>query len=376
MHPTLLIGPYDWQPERMPKSEFLSRSQALWKKISDPTCAATIVYGDSYNHAELVYFSNFVPKLGPAIMFIPREGEPKLLVSGAPNMLMAARRLTWIEAVEPLRDAGKTMLGWLGERIDCDPAGHRAALIGGDYMRSAFYKPFIESFGDTSVFLDATPLLRTIMRCKSPRELGFIREACAILAAATKALAEAHRAGASITAAVLDAERVANHLGAQDVRTLFSLDGGRTLRPFEKPIDAAADPLQAYIAVRHVGYWSEGFVFLSAREDLVLAKAAEALNAVIAKATVGTRCGDLARIAAEMIRPFGADAMSVANIGNGIGLSLEEEPRLSADNESALGAGEVYTLRVGISDGRDQHSIVSAMVAVHQDRSELLWSGV
>jgi hypothetical protein len=68
--------------------------------------------------------------------------------------------------------------------------------------------------------------------------------------------------------------------------------------------------------------------------------------------------------------------MTVANIGNGIGLSREEEPRLSVDNESALEAGEVYTLRVGISDGRDQHGIVSAMVAVHQDRSELLWSAV
>ena len=46
------------------------------------------------------------------------------------------------------------------------------------------------------------------------------------------------------------------------MRTLFSLDGGRTLTPFEKPIDSAVDPLQAYIAVRYVGYWTEGFVFL------------------------------------------------------------------------------------------------------------------
>jgi hypothetical protein len=53
MHPTLLIGQYDWQPERLPKSEFLARIQALWKKISDPTCSAVIVYGDNRNHAEL-----------------------------------------------------------------------------------------------------------------------------------------------------------------------------------------------------------------------------------------------------------------------------------------------------------------------------------
>jgi Xaa-Pro aminopeptidase len=358
----------------MPRSEFRDRIQALWKKISDPRCAAIIVYGDSYNHAELFYLSNFVPKLGPAMMFLPREGEPKLLVSGAPNMLVAARRLTWIEAVEPLRDAGKAIARWLNDAIDT--AERRAALIGGDYMRSAFYKPFIESFGQANCFLDATPLLRTIMRQKSPTELGFIREGCAILEAVTKALAEASRSGMGITSAILEAERVANHLGAQDVRTLFSLDGGRTLRPFEKPIDSAVDPLQAYIAVRHAGYWTEGFVFLSAQEDLVLAKAAKALKSVIAKTTAGSKCSDLARLVAERIKPYGAHAITAEHIGNGIGLSLEEEPKLFPNSEEALVAGDVYTLRVGVSDGHEHHGIVSAMVAVHQDRNELLWSAV
>ena len=375
MHPTLLIGPYDWRPERLPKSEFLARIQALWKKISDPTCSGVIVYGDSRNHAELAYLSNFVPKLGPGLMFIPREGEPKLLVSGAPNMLAAARRLTWIEGVEPLRDAGKAIARWLNHS-DTAVATSRAALIGGDYMRSAFHGPFIKSFGVESLILDATPWLRMLMRCKSSRELGFIREGCGILDAATKALAEAKRGGAGITAAILEAERAANHLGAQDVRTLFSLDGGRTLRPFETSIDSTVDPLQAYIAIRHIGYWVEGFVSLAVSEHPVLVKAAEALRTVIARATAGTKCSDLACLAAEKIRPYGAHAMTGENIGNGIGLLVEGEPRLAADNEAILAAGDVCTLRVGISDGRKRHGIVSAMVAVHQDRNELLWSAV
>ena len=55
MHPTLLVGPYDWQPERLAQSEFLDRIRALWNKISDPSCLAVIVYGDSRDHAELPY---------------------------------------------------------------------------------------------------------------------------------------------------------------------------------------------------------------------------------------------------------------------------------------------------------------------------------
>ena len=378
MHPTLLIGPYDWQPERLPKSEFLGRIQALWKKFSDPTCSAVIVYGDNRNHAELAYLSNFVPKLGPGMMFIPREDEPKLLVSGAPNMLSAARRLTWIEEVEPLRDAGKTIVRWLNDGIDSYPgaSGCRPALIGDDYMRSALHKQFIESFGHANSFLDATPWLRTLMRCKSPRELAIIREGCAILDAATKAIAEAKRGGAGITAAILEAERAAYHLGAQDVRSLFSVDAGRTLRPFEEPIDSAVGSLQAYIAVRYIGYWTEGFVFLSGSEDPVLTKTASALKAVTAETTVGTKCSDLARVAAEKIRPYGAHAITGENIGNGIGLLLEEEPRVSANNEAVVGAGEVYALRVGASDGQEHHGIVSAIVAVHENENEVLWSAV
>lgn len=378
MHPTLLVGPYDWQPERLPQSEFLDRIRALWNKISDPSCSAVIVYGDSRDHAELTYLSNFVPKLGPAVLFIPREGEPKLLVSGAPNMLVAARRLTWIEGVEPLRDPGKTIVRWLSDVIDSNPgtSGRRVALIGGDYMRRAFHRSFIESLDHKNVPVDATPWLRTLMRCKSPRELTIIRESCAILDAATKALAQAKRAGAGVTASVLEAERAAHYLGAQDVRTLFSIDRGRTLRPFEQAIHSAVDPLQAYVAVRHVGYWVEGFVSLAASEHPVLAKATEALTTVITAATAGTKCGDLARLTAEKIRPYGLHAMTAGNIGNGIGLSLEEEPPLSTTSEETLGAGEVYTLRVGASDGQEHHGIVSAIIAVHENENELLWSAV
>jgi Xaa-Pro aminopeptidase len=241
-------------------------------------------------------------------------------------MLAAAKRLTWVERVEAFRDAGKTIIRWLNDGIDSDPgtSGRRVVLIGGDYMHLEFHRPFIESFDHENLPVDATPWLRTLMRCKSPRELAIIREGCAILDATTKALAQAKRAGAGITASVLEAERAANYLGAQDVRTLFSIDRGRTLRPFEQPIDSTVDPLQAYIAVRHVGYWVEGFVFLSGSEHPVLAKAAEALKTVITSATNGAKCSGLARLAAEKIRPYGLHAMTTGNIGNGIGLSLEE----------------------------------------------------
>ena len=32
-HPTLLIGPADWQPERMPETEFSARIETLWRSV-------------------------------------------------------------------------------------------------------------------------------------------------------------------------------------------------------------------------------------------------------------------------------------------------------------------------------------------------------
>jgi Xaa-Pro aminopeptidase len=378
MHSTLLIGPYDWDAELLPQDEFRERIRELWMQIAAQDLAAAVVYGDSRNHAELGYLSHFVPKLGPAFMFIPREGEPRLLVSGAPNMLPAARRLTWIDKVEPLRDAGKTALQWIKESAPASASAsrRRVALIGGNAMRAAHYRPFVAAFGSENSPADVTATLRALMRHKRPRELALMREACAVLTAAKTALAEAARFGVGVTAVILEAERAAYHSGAQDVRTLFSLDGGKTLWPFEAPVDMAVDPLQSYIAVRYAGYWVEGFVFVARAPHPAWTQANEALKAVIRIAKAGTPCRELVSLAEEKIKPYSPHPMSAGNVGNSIGCFLEEAPQLRGTSNEELEAGCVYTLRVGASDGREHYAIASAIISVHQQGADALWSGV
>jgi Xaa-Pro aminopeptidase len=243
-------------------------------------------------------------------------------------------------------------------------------------MRSALYRPLIEAFGPGNVPVDVTSTLRALMRHKRPRELAAMREGCAILTAAKNALEEAARSGAGMTAAILEAEHVAYHAGAQDVRTLFSLDGGRTLRPFAAPVNSAVDPLQGYIAVRYAGCWVEGFVFLARSPHSVWVRANDALKAIIRISKAGTPCRELVSLAEEKIKPYGPHPMTAGNVGNSIGCFLEEAPRLSATGDDKLETGCVYTLRVGASDGHEHHAIVSAIIAVHQQGADVLWSGV
>jgi Xaa-Pro aminopeptidase len=363
MNPTLLVGPSDWNPTRMPREEFSERAAALWHAL--PSASGAIVYGDRVNHAELAYLTHFTPKLEAVLSLIPRVGAPQLLVGGGANMLPAAKPVTFIEDLRPLRNVGQTVAQWARAQ------GGSPVLIGGDAMPYALHQEIVAAFG--SRIEDKTTELRALMRRKSERELAAVREACVTLQAAMAAISEAQAAGASATGAILAGERAANRLVAQDVRTLFSLDHGRTLRPFETLVERAIDPLQVYIAVRQFGYWAEGFATFSASPDACAQRARDVLRSVVERMQTGERCSEIARRIAQAVDPFDLHPVTARSIGNGIGLALEEAPLIAVESEDHLEPGGVYSVRVGLSDGRE-HAIVSAMVAIHAHGNEMLWS--
>ena len=128
MHPTLLVGPGDWDPQRISRKDYDARLAALWR--DHPNANGAIVYGNACDHAALAYLTHFTPKLEAAIALIPRNGEAKMLIGGGVNMLPAAKPLTFISALAPLRDAAKTIADWAGG-LD---AGGSLVLLGGDTM--------------------------------------------------------------------------------------------------------------------------------------------------------------------------------------------------------------------------------------------------
>jgi hypothetical protein len=363
MNPTLLMGPSDWDGARLPQEEFAARTAALWR--DNPLAGGAIVYGDRVNHAELAYLTHFTPKLEAALALIPRTGAATLLVGGGANMLLAAKPLTFIADLRPLRNVGKTVAQWVRE------LGGAPVLIGGAAMSYALHSEIGEALGGK--LADRTGALRALMRRKSARELALLREASATLAAAVTAMRAAQRAGAQATNVILAGERVANRRGAQDVRTLFSRDDGRTLRPFETTVERALDPLQVYVAVRQFGYWAEGFAVLATSPHPCAQRGGDVLRSAAERIQAGGHCGELARSIAQAVHPLMLHPVMAGVAGNAIGLALEEHPLIAADSEESFEDGGVYSLRVGLVDGRD-HAIVSAMVAVHGRGNEVLWS--
>jgi Xaa-Pro aminopeptidase len=364
-HPTLLIGPSDWQPERMPQETFEARIAALWKAYPDATRA--VVYGNPAHHAELAYLTNLVPKLEAGVALLARDGAPALLLGGGPNMLGAAKPLTFISDLAPLRGGdviGQAIVKDLGQ-------WDQVLLIGTGYMPTALRNGITSAIGEV-LTRDATPRLWELMRPRSTHELAAVREACTLLTTTMAGIDLARREGASVTAAVLAGECAANAAGAQDVRTLFSRDGGRTLQPFMMLSDQKVDPLQVYVAVRRFNYWAEGFAPLADTANPIRHKAGEVLRRALAAIKPGKATADVVALIAKSIKPYQAHPVTDGACLSAIGLALHEPPYTDAGETFA--AGETYSVKIGASDGAQQHAIVSAMIAVRDGGHDLLWT--
>ena len=195
---------------------------------------AVLVYGDVREHSALAYFSNFIPR-----------------VRWAHGAVAAHRRRAAVVRHEHARSAGDADADL--DSPTCAPAWARngkarsipgsiaskaisavkLGTLGFDIMAPVLHAAVRRSLGDRFALQRADDIVAIPSPHKRPRELTMMRASCKLLEAAAKTFAESWRSSHEPETAALDAERVARSLAAQDVRTLVSLDGGRTLVPFQ-----------------------------------------------------------------------------------------------------------------------------------------------
>ena len=371
MHPVVGLGSYLWDQEWLPLDEFEERLRAVRRIMAERGWAGLIVHGNSQDSALLTYLTNFYPRLRWTLALVPLEGDLRLLVAGSPRDLPAARPLTWVKEVEDYGlNARKMLPAWI-DALPKSGTHPRIGLYGADWMRRPIHATVAGAIAGRADAEPADEALEPLMRRKRPRELAMARRSAALLAETVTAMARAKDDGATTVAASIAAERTARLAAAQDIRVLFSLDRGRTLRPFEGLSEIRCDPLVAYVAVRYLGYWSEAMVTLG--DSPARKAAAAALGAMIEAAKPGATGGELAAISRRHLGNLAPHPVIGGRVGHGIGLALDEAPILDA-NGGAMEPGGIYSLHVGVSDGTGC-ALVSAMVAVGEG-CEVLWSAV
>lgn len=364
--PAVLVGGYDWDEAQIPRAEFEARVREVTGKIAAVGLAGLVVYSNKFDNAAIAYLTNFVPKLDSAYALLAADGRIRLHSSGSPHMMVNAQRLTWVDGVKPLRDAGKQIAEWAAT------LGPGALGLWANEAMPAELLPRLAAAMPERKLEDVSATLEPLLRQKSPTARRLIVAACGMLANATEAMREAFAHGASARDTVIAAEEAAVAAGAQDVRVLASLKPGGVPTAVDYPQSGKVDPLLAHVAVRFAGYWAEGFVTFSTNPGEAQTRAGEALKAAIAAAEPGA---PVAALKDAALGKLGTLALHPAtgNLVTGIGLRLveiEAEP----GGVARLEQGRVYSLTLGAQGGGHDNALVSAMIEVTANGAETLWS--
>jgi Xaa-Pro aminopeptidase len=371
VQPCVTIGSYVWAQDRLPYDEFTLRLDDLRAAMDRNGWPAVLVYGDVREHSALAFLSSFIPRVRWGMALLPRTGDARLLCAMSTRDLPAMRTLTWIADVRS--GMGPEWVNAFDPWVDGlkgDPA-QKLGTLGFDIMAPVLHAAVRCSLGERFALQRGDDIVAIPSRRKRPRELTMIRASCKLLETAARTFAESWCGNHEPESAALDAERLARSLAAQDVRTLVSLDGGRTLVPFQGRFEKCAGPLVGYLAVKVAGYWADMFVTVDDRSATPAARHAEtALDAIIANMQPGVRADALHGKAVGALAPYRLHPVLGGSVGHGIGLSLHEGPEFQASADAILVEDGVYALQVGAADANAV--LLSAIVRVAVKGTEVL----
>jgi len=360
VQPAIMIGSYGWDEDRLPRDEFQLRTAELHRLMDANGWQAMLIHGDAREHRALAYYTNFVPRLRWAMALVPRTGEPRLLVSMSARDVPWMKLMTFIADVRTGWDWAGGFESWLATLPPDGPA--RIGTLGFDEIAATLHGAVERSLGNRFTLHDAQKLLPT-ERPLRPREISLMSDAAAMVQEAAGAMAAAWRGGAGAEAASLAGERAARAMAAQDVRTLVSLDGGRSLVPFQANFSARPDPFVGYLAVKQAGFWAELFVTAATRPGALHERALAGLAAAHAAFAPGVEGGAVFAASCAALGTTALHPVLGQSVGRRVGLSLDEGGALTRDSRHKIALGSVYALHVGAVEAGGG-ALASAMVAV------------
>jgi Xaa-Pro aminopeptidase len=343
VHPSIMLGSYVWDEERLPRDEFDIRMQAIQDAIKERDLAGVIVYGDGREHAALAYFSNFIPRMRWAMALFPAKGSPRLLASVSSRDLPAMRTMTWLPDVKSGWE-----WRWFDEWVATLGPSPRIGVIGYDLATPILIGAMEKSLGEGKL-VSMDDVYVAARKCHRPREISVMRDAAGIVARAGKEIAAAYARGESVESAALAGENYARGAAAHDVRTLVSRDGGLSITPYRAKFDDRPTALLAYLAVKFQGYWAE--TYISAGAPPLLQRAAnESLESLLGALRPGARLADVAERCRATSNGRELHAVLSGRYGRRIGISLNEGSEIRPGADGIVQADTVYALQVGFSD--------------------------
>jgi Xaa-Pro aminopeptidase len=315
-----------------------------------------LVYGDSWRYGNLAFVSHFIPKNRGALVVIPLEGEPALVVQEPSRNNPFSKTLTWIDEVHSV---GQCAQG-LGDALKARQLKpKRVGLVSVEQqLNIRDWNGLLQVLEGTDLS-DISDLLVSLRLVKSAAEQTMLKKAVSILEHSLKLFRRDLRAGEKEHEIAAVAEREARRQGVEDFRFMLarSSEPEVGLRPAGSSPIRKGEALLVTVAASYQRYWAEiGRTFCLGSPPEEVVKSHALAQSLFRKLKDIVRVGSSAAAAekwlSEVPSPSARRSLKDYGLGNGIGLDMSEAPFLWREGSAKIQPGMALTLRVCFS-GKD-----------------------
>jgi len=353
MQPALKNGRNVWDRVNMPEREFQERLERVKGQMKKSAIDLLLLYGRGLTeYADPCYLSNFIIRLPRGtIALVPLEGPLVLFFEGAARGLPSLLATTCVKELKPAGNVAKDCAKYLKEKglVPCTIGLGRFA----EQMPYQEFRALKEALAGSTI-VDASALLPSLRAIKSAKEADEIRRAGRIVKKCFEQIGSLCSMGMSEQFLEAMLRKQARFEGAEDVRIQMALANEKgNLRPPENRVLEPGGVFTLYIAVAFERYWAEGIKTFAVGESSLSELAsdvrdayAQALNEIKA----GMKIADVCRALTESAQRSGFEMLADYALGNGIGLSLNEQPVVRAKSAQKLKEGMCLALRLPVRD--------------------------
>ena len=368
--PVLVHGRDYWDEVNLPASEFRNRIEAIRERMDREGVDALLVYGRGDRDGHLCYVSNLVNKV-PNWGLLVSITQDHVLVRNerSSRTRPVTERGTWIEDIQFCDSVVEDIAEVVGE------PGTTVGTAGFDQLPYRQRTRFEKGVAEYDV-VAVDDHLAELRRAKSERERDQVARAARILTDVHESFPSEDNVEERKLAN--GADRRARLRGAQDFRFLVSNPTATEadLRPAEDIQVGASDPLVLYTAVRFEGYWAE-----CARTcrldgetpDGVYDDAVAAYTTFLDAIRAGRTAAEVVEEARTAVADLDCDLAPASDLGHGIGLEVEEAPRLEeTEKETELAAGTTVSARLTLETDSDSLVVLNDTLEVRDGRPVIL----
>jgi len=339
----------------IPATDFADRIARLKGRMLEEKLDIIITFGDEAEPQYVRYFSDYWPSFETAGVFIPRKGNPCLLIGPeSATFSRAWSKLPDIRRLKEYRESSEPE--YPGEILETFPDLFRQVIDGGSFRRIGIVgyplmpAPIHASIAEAAKqfsceIVRAENLVIEMKRIKSEREIGLMRRAARMSEEAFARLLPIMKPGMTEIQVVGAAHKLIRDLGAEcEAYPMWCSSGPNTVQAISRPTHRRIERgelVQVQIGARLGGYASSigrPMVFGTPSPEVrrFIETGLEAHRRVIDSLKAGIPANRIDAIYREFLRSKNAESLILYGPCHGTGLMEGEHPWIEKNSDYLL----------------------------------------